>query len=671
MAGREVRCARPGCRYRKHSEQGHGFCCRRCAWGEGHGPACEHLPFCADGFGLDASNTVVLGQAEVLANDKIAGRVECEETQVRTSVAYWGIADVKYDNRLPQDSRIVVLELGDGCTSGFSQHGRPIKERFADGYCMEAKPLRCAVLVENKKLTHDRFIDEGFARLRPPTGCYARRYHQDLAGRILEDLGLENGTEKVVLKLCNRSRGAGIVVVPRTMLDEVLQKLLNPPSGADLLELLDRSAKVALEGQFEEALAESCLHWWSNECPLFLAERCCHSLPVTPSGNTSASGTTDARHMSESYDGTMRVSFVLRRCSRNGDSVQDSQEDRGDTNGLPIEPFLIEWLGGYWKLPRSRAPLVEGPAAAESQEDSLEDAHARLVSSFNSSEKLTAEVDSVHFQEVCDALSPALPRIFQRHAITVPCVMKRYKVSEPLFCAFVLVRIAASIRLGQMDYSLELVETSRSLAAPYKNVQASHGLSDGACIVLSYIDRTEAVCYAIRKAWEDALVAVERSIEGFPTNASAYYVKGVVLQGHCNMSGAATCMLRSIALDPDFKLPYIALSSCQLQLSNYEMVLAAGEACLRRFPDSPVAQFNIGQALYQMVWGMDGKLPEEELIQMRSQALHALRIARQHALEQWKETDESKLRYVLWGKGGRKTLPKQPVSIWHAAGWRP
>ena len=43
---------------------------------------------------------------------------------------------------------------------------------------------------------------------------------------------------------------------------------------------------------------------WSNECPLFVAERCCHSVPVQAGG--------------QDFDATMRVSFVLHRKPRGG-----------------------------------------------------------------------------------------------------------------------------------------------------------------------------------------------------------------------------------------------------------------------------------------------------------------------------------------------------------------
>eukprot|EP00913_Durusdinium_trenchii_P002023 g1869.t1 len=109
---------------------------------------------------------------------------------------------------------VPAQELGDGRSSRFSHHGRSIKDKFDSRYCMGRAPIKRAVMTENKKFTHDMFVQEGFAQLRPPTAAYERRYSSTLAGKILRDLDVRSGGA-VVLKLCNRSRGAGVVVASR------------------------------------------------------------------------------------------------------------------------------------------------------------------------------------------------------------------------------------------------------------------------------------------------------------------------------------------------------------------------------------------------------------------------------------------------------------------------
>ncbi|CAE6955486.1 unnamed protein product [Symbiodinium natans] len=168
-----------------------------------------------------------------------------------------------------------------------------------------------------------RFVQEGFAHLRPPTAAYPRRYEPNLAHRILRDLDVK-GNGAVVLKLCNRSRGAGVVVVTASELDDVLRKLLTPPLD-DLPEFLAerRPATLSLDDE-QPLMEEQCLHWWSNECPLFVVERCCSSIPVAKDPDSP-----------ERFDGTLRVAFALYRPK----SVSKYQEEN------QVKPFEIDWQG--------------------------------------------------------------------------------------------------------------------------------------------------------------------------------------------------------------------------------------------------------------------------------------------------------------------------------------
>lgn len=92
-----------------------------------------------------------------------------------------------------------------------------------------------------------------------------------------------------------------MLVVRTRDLDSVLFRLLVPPEGSQLKEWLERRSSTALEQRFDDWVEEHCLHWWSNECPLFMAEQCCHSIGV------------EMEPGSGLFDGTMRVAFVLYR----------------------------------------------------------------------------------------------------------------------------------------------------------------------------------------------------------------------------------------------------------------------------------------------------------------------------------------------------------------------
>ncbi|CAE7470014.1 dnc, partial [Symbiodinium pilosum] len=206
---------------------------------------------------------------------------------------------------------------------------------------------------------------------------------------------------------------------------------------------------------------EQCLHWWSNECPLFVVERCCASIPVAKDPDSP-----------ERFDGTLRVAFALHRPK----AVSKHQEEH------QVKPFEIDWLGGYWKLPKT--------AVSDGQAENLEDIHNRIVSSFNSVDKRTAPLPEEQLQEVYDALTPALPRIFSSGTISVQMIMNVYRQDE-LFCAFALARVAAAMRVDHLERALGLFD----LAKRKVKVPSQHTAEFLPEIsVLSYIDRNVGVC---------------------------------------------------------------------------------------------------------------------------------------------------------------------------------
>merc|ERR1712137_661840 len=94
----------------------------------------------------------------------------------------------------------------------------------------------------------------------------------------------------------------------------------------------------------------------------------------------------------------------------------------------------------------------------------------------------------------------------------------------------------------------------------------SHRLGKNA--VLSYIQRALATNCALQCKWKDAGELVERSITLCPTNATAYYIMGVIEREQKHIDLAASSASRAIVLDPDFKEAYLLLSSCQLELGD-------------------------------------------------------------------------------------------------------
>eukprot|EP00930_Biecheleria_cincta_P048272 TRINITY_DN33615_c0_g1_i1.p1 TRINITY_DN33615_c0_g1~~TRINITY_DN33615_c0_g1_i1.p1 ORF type:complete len:894 (+),score=157.95 TRINITY_DN33615_c0_g1_i1:135-2816(+) len=561
-------------------------------------------------------------------------KVKWDWVKTLTEVVYWGICDIKYDPNLPPDRRVQMLELGDGRSSSFSQHGEAIKEKFEKEFFMASSGLKRALLVENKKVTHDMFVQANFANLRPLTACYPRHFREQLSDQILQDLEIttEGGAGQVVLKLCNRSRGAGVVVVPDPVkqLNHILYKLLTPPEGRELALWFNRHAAES----FEEPLGiieEQCLHWWSNECPVFLAERCCHSLPVRV-----------PELPQRAFDGTMRVAFVLR----------DSKTPESD----PDDPgrFKVEWLGGYWKLP-SFAKQPEKPDAA--LPESLEEARARVVSSFNSAEKRTAEVLPAHLQEVCAALAPALPWVFRKDALSVNN-LQDYYASDPLFCAFALARAAAAVRISKLEESKSILMLAGELLSPDPRTLAERS-------VRSYIDRNMAVCHMMERNMKLAKPLVLAAARQMQTNSTAHFIEGCYYEEQGDFTHSTLCLRKSIALDPDFKLPYLLLGSCLLRLGKFRHTVQVCQACHLRHCDSAVAHFNLGQALYHLAHSSQLSKEEEE------KAVESLRLAKAQVSEQWMPADEGMLQYFLTEPSARPKLKRQPIHTWKVSGWRP
>jgi len=678
-----TKCIRFGCPYRRRLNPMLSFCCKACASGPYHDSECEREQWqtSPQGKATDplrskpAANQVMDGYSPVAdlrdatpstSSTSPAEKATAKEdgTSAKRLAAFWGIVDIKYDDRLPVGQRIHVLELGDGKSSKFSQHGRAVQEQYEKEYKPDPSQLRRALLVESKKRTHDCFVSSGYGNLRPRAVSYLRRYTSDLAKLICSDLDLVSDTEQVVLKLCNRSRGAGVVIAPVSTLDEVLSRLLHPPRDKLLTEWFNDYRNIAVGSTNRSLFQEACVHWWSNECPYFMAECCSHSRPV---GLDAAPG---------EFDGTMRVGFVLRRkvlsegressVSAQDTHANEKRDEEADTSYTDLSSLLeVEWLGGYWKLPKCAVDHKLQIRAA-SMEALLEETHSRIVSSFNSAEKRTASVAPGHLQEVYEALAPALVQVFGRNPGSPQQILEDYKQHEPLYSAYALARAGASLRNTRMKEAESLLEQAQKMVP---NIYGGYNLPERS--VLSYIGRNVAVCFSMQKMPKRALESVNEAINSLQTNATALYTKAIFRQGDGAFGEAAELLTRSLALDPDFKLPYVALASCRLQLGQSAEAQRAAMACISRHPDSSVAQFHIGQALYQSVFGMDGKLPASELAEKRQQGAQALAIAKDQLGEQWKPTHEDMLEYMVASTSSRKSFSRQEPSLFLLSGWRP
>merc|ERR1712176_875178 len=123
---------------------------------------------------------------------------------------------------------------------------------------------KIAIVSGNKRLTHDLFVMRGYHHLVPRQAFFPRVYDPSLASRIAEELELSND-DLVILKLLNRSRGAGVLPIPMSELDHTLREILNPP--VDIENWLEQKLKIEASswqqlawGSYEEQTR----HWWSN-----------------------------------------------------------------------------------------------------------------------------------------------------------------------------------------------------------------------------------------------------------------------------------------------------------------------------------------------------------------------------------------------------------------------
>lgn len=230
---------------------------------------------------------------------------------------------------------------------------------------------------------------------------------------------------------------------------------------------------------------------------------------------------------------------------------------------------------------------------------------------------------------------------------------------------------AAAIRLSDMAKARGLLETARKTLPPLSGGSANTLVTELAeRSALSYIERNVGVGFAIEGKWEEAGVHWRRAIRVCSTNATAHYLEGCYHQVNGDYSFGIICMQRSIVLDPDFRSAYIGLSNCYLLSADFAPAIEACEGCLCRFPDALAAQFNIGQAVYQLLWRNSSALVD--VVERTQAAIQALETARIQAPDLWTRQDDGMLRWFqLEDDVLRTKLPREAVHIWRVFGWRP
>lgn len=532
--------------------------------------------------------------------------------QVVESGVLFGCADLKFGS----DGAVTVLELGEGHTSAFNGAGDhiPLLAREVLGSVAGAgrfPPTLCA-LVENKVLTHDAFADANLSALRPRTVIQPRIYRDSLADSICAGIG--NGP--CVLKLADRQRGRGVVIVSRGDLDDTLAKLLAGGGGCKMEssfhcipERPTEWAATAQDASGLSGLSEHVMHWSGDEGPYFLAESVCRSKVVHgPDGRC--------------YDGTLRVGFIL-------------------------EGSSARMLGSYWKLPGSS--LDEMDASLDCQ--LISNTHGGIATAACADEDKSA---------VWLVLREALPRVLcgESEHMTVPGLLDRYE-DQPLLLATVLARIAGSLAKECSDSAQRLISLAEQRLA---------GSADSlGAAARSYVLRSKGSVVAQRPAagpsdWTAAGPIYDEALAVMPGNAGAAYLVGVARFRGGMYQAAGNLFIRSIQADCDFAPAYSYLATCCLLLRDALSCITVSEALLARHPRSAAAHHHIAAALYAeeaRQGGIDARRRKEGLIHLRrAKELQRSRV--------WTRDDDE----MLEAFEAEEALPAKPVRTWLFHAWR-
>ncbi|CAE7682193.1 unnamed protein product [Symbiodinium sp. CCMP2456] len=569
--------------------------------------------------------------SRVLRHTPSPGMLKGSRTQ-KVKTLFWGIVDLKYDAFKPVLDRIQVLETGDGRISKFSGDGAPIQKTFETQYHLEEEDVELQTynfISKDKKLTHDLFDVTGFAHIIPAQVCFPRVYYAGIASHISAELGLKEN-DLVVLKLCNRSRAAGVLISHVRELEDVLQDILEPPQDLEawfrprLQHLVHAAGDLVDKDSYEEHVR----HWWANESPSFVAERCCFSMPTMSGGRA--------------FDGTMRVGFALHRRT-------------GASESLTPEDIQVDWLGGYWKLPQ-----------ADMTSDHV---RARLISQAKTG---TAVVKRYILTEVYAALGPALQQLFGAAEFTPERLQEQYK-SQPELAAYLIARRAMTMSTSeQRSRDLRDVEASLRRFTP----------SPARSCVASFVHRANGVLLARGSApdrWKDAQEHFVKALESFPSNSNALFLLGMGALEMGFLESAVELMNKSLLLDPDFRAPYVNLGVAYLRQAAqssensqrlqdlYFRVIEVSESCLARHPASPQCHYHIGVASTQLALMLQAHAAHAT----NGDSLDSLRFREYRSraraeLEEARRSPEAHRRLSEWQEAQAKGKPKKQQAPWLA-----
>mmetsp|Transcript_81639 Transcript_81639/g.141410 ORF Transcript_81639/g.141410 Transcript_81639/m.141410 type:complete len:457 (+) Transcript_81639:892-2262(+) len=413
----------------------------------------------------------------------------------------------------------------------------------------------------------------------------------------------------------------------------------------------------------------------------FLVERCCLSIPMPKAEHF---GGTPGKV----YDGTLRVAFALRRKPKPAPKPkakakakgkgqgkgQATSQSRGQGIGKEPDPeakeeLEIEWLGGYWKLPKEDVGSSK-----------LRD---RIVSAAKSG---TAPIPANQLHEIYAAMGDSMQQLFSASEPTVSSLAERYG-SEPELAAYLTARLAVTLR--DLTRCRQVMGMAAAVLVEAENTVVKR-------LVQSYVERGYGVFYALQPPgfFDLAAQRFEHSVEQHPANATSLYLIGMCALEKGETVKAESYFHKSLLLDLDFKAPYVNLGVAYIRLGKWDAAIEISEALLKRHPDSPQCQYHIAFASFHLAAILEDKAKQGEKVssedgfafeELRKRALQGMLESRESdegqrlmprapLLPPWTEEDENILDLLrphlrkrkIYGK--RRTIPDK--AGWRFFGWR-
>jgi len=332
-----------------------------------------------------------------------------------------------------------------------------------------------------------------------------------------------------------------------------------------------------------------------------------------------------------------------------------------------LDELQIEWLGGYWKLPK-----------ADMHSTRLRD---RVISAAKTG---TEKVSPTHLAEVYAALGDAIPQLFGGSELSIPALGTTY-AEEPALAAYLIAQLGLGMRdATKMRQALNLANTVLAKVTAAGSAEKASA---------SFVRRGFGVLEANLQRWDAAAEQFGLSLSHQPSNASSMYLMGMAKLEFGKPDEATHFFHHCLLLDLDFKAPYVCLSVALLRLKRFHEAIEVSERCLRRHPETPHCHYHIGIACYMLLVDIEERgsssrvgLPPPrngaKSEQLRQRALEALETARQSDEARriydrgrmeppWLGEDHRMVQYVSNGDlGPSRPALHCPVRISATVGWR-